>query len=349
MTMQTAFFRLKKEDYLYFFMALFSLFTVWLIDAILPNDIIIVSLYVVPILVASYRFGSRIINMFAFASIVVYALQASMEHTSLINIGLHSTGLLIVSMLVLRLHRQKTKSEFLKNEVESAKGQLEVFMNIVAHDLMQPITAAKLYAGMLTKKTAGKNKELSRSLSSSLSAFEQLVVDLRDAARIGSGRFSLNLVNIDYPQLIRDMVAQEQMSAPRHTITFSAPARLTGKGDRERLRRVFANIVSNAVKYSPKGGKVKVVLRKEEGRALISVADQGVGMTEEEAGAIFQPFVRQYKGSSHIDGSGLGLYISKSIVDKHEGRIWCRSRKGKGSVFYVELPLARGATPGQKE
>jgi len=111
-----------------------------------------------------------------------------------------------------------------------------------------------------------------------------------------------------------------------------------GCWDRERIARVLVNLIDNAIKYSPHGGVMTVRIAPADGRARLTVSDQGVGIAPDQIASLFRPYARlgQVDG---VAGLGLGLYIVKGIVDAHEGSIWAESRPGEGSTFVVDLPL----------
>jgi signal transduction histidine kinase len=118
---------------------------------------------------------------------------------------------------------------------------------------------------------------------------------------------------------------------------LDAPEHLEGMWDGERLNQLLTNLISNAVKYSPAGGAVRVSVRGGAGEACVSVADHGIGLNPSEIQRLFQPFTRMYS-HQEVEGVGLGLYISKAIVEAHGGRIWVESVPGQGSTFTVALP-----------
>ncbi len=331
-------------DYLFFFLASLSLLGAWIIDVILPEKIIVASLYVVPILIASYRFKEKTIVFFTVLSAMVFAFQANAEAHHIITIILHVMAMSVVAALAIKLNQQTVKSQRLKKNVEAVNHQLEVFINMVAHDLAQPVTAAKLYGEMLVKATKGKENNLSKKLVNSIRASEYFIADLREAGRIGRGQFVLDPEKTNLCDLIKEVIAEEQMTTSKHRIVYSSPKNLTGNWDKKRLKQVFANLLSNAIKYSPEGGTVKVILQKAENSVLVSVSDIGLGMSNQEQRLLFRPFIRQYKGKIKINGIGLGLYISKTIVEAHRGKIWVKSQKGKGTTFYVDLPYNRSGS-----
>lgn len=141
-------------------------------------------------------------------------------------------------------------------------------------------------------------------------------------------------------EALKETVSEQQITTAKHKITLSSHKLLIGVWDKEKLKRVFTNLLSNAIKYTPNGGTISINVKKTHNAVRISVSDRGIGMTAQQSHLLFQPFVRQYEGEKTIEGTGLGLYISKSIIEAHYGKIWVTSQKGKGSTFFVELPFA---------
>lgn len=333
--------KFKSKDYIFFFLASFSLFVIWLTDTLIPSNIMIVSLYSIPILISAHRFNYKIIAIFTLITITVWSIHAnSLHHYSLVDILLHDAGLIVIGILTIQLNSKKLKSEQLKNDADTAKKQLEIFMNTIAHDLMQPITVAKLYAGMFDKSINKNAKNLQNNFSGAINTLEQLASDLRDAGLIRSGQFTLNPSKTNLYELLKEIIAQHQIISSNHKIKLDAPLRLKANLDRERLKQVFNNLLGNAVKYSPEGGEIKVIVKKNDSSIIVSVADTGIGMARHQYRLLFKPFARINNIKKTFKGSGLGLYISKSIIKAHQGELWVTSKKGKGSTFFVKLPLA---------
>lgn len=333
--------RIKKKDTVVFLLATFTLIVIWVIDSVIPSSVIITSIYAVPLLVASYQFNIVIISFFTIATIIVYSLQADFKHFSHINIFLHDLALVIISLLIFQLIRQKIKAERLKDKAENAEKQLEIFMNTISHDLMQPMTIIKIYSSMLAD-IKNKNKEfIINKLISSIDVLEHLILDLRDTAYIKSGKMKMNMNIMDFSALIKDVAEQQQITTIKHEIVLDVPKRILGIWDKDRLKQLFTNLISNAIKYSPRGGKIMIKVIKEKTDLIIAITDNGIGITVQQYKTLFQPFVRFYKGKKPIKGMGLGLYICKSIVESHRGKIWITSSKGKGSTFFVKLPMTK--------
>jgi signal transduction histidine kinase len=230
-------------------------------------------------------------------------------------------------------------AEQLKTLSDTTKKQLEILVHVVSHDIKQPITIARLHAELLLIKTKGNSRQHIKKLTEALESINTLTSDLSDTTKIANGDYTLQPEKIYLTQFLESVIAEEQITTTKHTILLDSPGGITGRWDRTRLKRVFVNVLSNAIKYSPDGGKIFVKVKKEKSYVSIAVKDPGVGMTKKESDALFQPFARQYKGKRKIKGTGLGLYISKSLVKAHRGEMWVKSKKGKGSTFFIELPL----------
>jgi signal transduction histidine kinase len=224
---------------------------------------------------------------------------------------------------------------------ESARDQLREFLGMVVHDLRSPLTVAVGYTQLAQRQLAGTADDAPKrtvaQIESSLQTMRRLVNDLLDSARIGGGRFVISPRPMDLAALVATAVDEQHTADAGHRFVVETPAHLTGEWDAERLGQVLANLLSNAVKYSPSGTDVRVRAELTDGDVLLAVADQGVGIAPAQIGQLFQPFSRLGR-EREATGTGLGLYITKGIVEAHGGRIWVESMLGQGSTFFVELP-----------
>jgi len=155
-------------------------------------------------------------------------------------------------------------------------------------------------------------------------------------------RFRLKREPINLVALVREAAAQTQILSEKHPISIHTNGqRLVTLADRERLLQVLANLLENGIKYSPGGGPIQITLSQENGHAIVSVKDRGIGIPADRLSQLFQRFYRAHNVSSrHYGGLGLGLYICREIVERHGGQIWADSREGDGSVFSFSIPLA---------
>ena len=172
-----------------------------------------------------------------------------------------------------------------------------------------------------------------------------IVNDLLDVSRIEQGRFQLALEEVKIANVLKDVVEELRTNAQKKNLDLSFnvsidDAEVKIKADPSKIRQVLTNLVDNAIKYTP-SGYVKAELQRVGATVLISVKDSGAGISPETLSNLFQKFTRAKNVAKlHTDGSGLGLYIAKQIIDAHQGKIWAESTgEGHGSRFCVELPI----------
>jgi len=233
------------------------------------------------------------------------------------------------------------EAEYLKDE----------FIGVAAHELRNPLAVLKGFAEMLVYQTArGKGPKLADWQSEALeeideatSRLDKLTEDLLDVTRLQAGRLGLSREFTDLVALTRRMVTQWQMTTKQHIFSLDIEhSPLIVDVDRARIEQVLTNLLSNAVKYSPQGGPIELSLREEfePHEALLSIRDQGIGIPVGQHARIFGRFVRAENArTSEITGTGLGLYLSRELVERHGGRLWFESAEGEGSTFFVTLPL----------
>jgi signal transduction histidine kinase len=167
------------------------------------------------------------------------------------------------------------------------------------------------------------------------------VEDLLDMYNIRAGKIELHLKSCDLITLCYEVIREQRILTGR-TIQLDVPSSpLIMQADESRLSQVIVNLVSNGLRYSSEDRGVQVFVDKRDNVGIIEVCDDGTGISQEEQAHIFEPFYRSPENvyTSSRSGLGLGLAISKDIVERHDGRIWCRSRVGQGSTFIVEMPL----------
>ena len=256
-----------------------------------------------------------------------------------------------------RLYEEERRA---RRELEQAQEQGQAFLRIVAHDLKTPLTNILGYAqlaqrlsGRLMALWSGSPNDVGDPLRGALDKIvdncrrlQRLVDDLQEAFRLGSGRFELQRAPFDLAALTRQIVDEQQVVATDHQFNVSLPRQpLVGHWDAERLRQIIANLVSNAVKYSPDGGAIALTLRRHEDTAMLTVADKGLGIPAADLPSLFQPYSRLHQ-SRHIKGTGLGLYIVKGIVEAHGGSVYASSPgEGAGATFTIALPLTPPSEP----
>jgi two-component system, sensor histidine kinase and response regulator len=222
------------------------------------------------------------------------------------------------------------------------------FLSVLSHELKSPINAIEGYLNIMKDKQAGNNIEdyevmINRSLER-IKGMRNLILDMLDLTRIESGKKVRNIQNIDIceiAQLAIDTV--DPMAIQKNIrITKNFPSNAFYHADPHELEIVFNNLISNAVKYNNDNGKVEISIVQFPQAYTIIVEDNGFGMTEEDSKRLFEDFVRiKNEKTKNITGSGLGLSITKKIIDLYNGEIFVESEPGKGTKFSIELPVAK--------
>lgn len=226
------------------------------------------------------------------------------------------------------------------------------FVSLVSHELRTPLTSIMGFAQTL-RGDAGALAEEARE--EFLGIIEQesnrlvvMINDLLDVSRMEAGReLTLNCTLVDLRELTRHVVRFQQVTTDRHNFVLDFPeGGLEAEADRDKVEQILTNLVSNAIKYSPNGGDVSIAGSAEDTEAVLRVTDEGIGMTEEQMGQLFQRYQRVDRDSiKGIRGTGLGLYLVRGLVEAHAGRLWVTSEPGKGSSFFVALPRRRPGGP----
>jgi two-component system phosphate regulon sensor histidine kinase PhoR len=224
------------------------------------------------------------------------------------------------------------------------------FVSTVSHDLRSPLTSMTGYVHMLSAvgPLNEKQQEFIARIVRGADHMAELINDLLDIGKIEAG-LEMALVACDLGDMTREMIEQlkGQAAGKSHKLVYQGPAQpAMVLGDKLRLRQVINNLIGNAIKYTPAGGEIDATVQVKDSLALLSIEDNGIGIPPADLPYIFDKFYRvEAQETADIQGTGLGLAICKSVVEKHGGRIWAESERGKGSIFRVALPrLARSTT-----
>lgn len=253
-----------------------------------------------------------------------------------------------------RSERAEAKLEEQNRELEEASQAKSQVLATVSHELKTPLTGIIGYAHMLLEKqhvvgaltdTQLRYVDVIRQCSYRL---KDLIADLLEVSKIESHSLELGLADLDIEQEIQEVVAslQEQFDKRDVEVILNVPIDLVKvQGDRLRVSQILGNLVSNAYKYSPEGSTFMISAQEENEFVRIEVADQGMGIPQEDQAKLFSKFFRSKEVvNKGISGTGLGLFVVKHLVTAHGGEIWLKSEVGQGTTFSFTLPkVSEGA------
>lgn len=270
----------------------------------------------------------------------VYIVSKNYDSPEIVILGEAAVVILLFTIgnLVIKMIEEMAKANKMKTE----------FVSVASHQLKTPIAEMNWQIELLLSKFQtglnGKQEELIKGISHSSEKMGRLVNDLLDVARIDQGQLALNKEVINFCALVHDVTESQQPIAKSAEVELRdscsvAPIEIFM--DKRRIAIAFENLVSNAIKYTKKGGLVEVLMVEENGMVQVCVRDNGVGISPTDQAKIAQKFFRSSRVKDETDGTGLGLYITKNIVEQSGGKFWFNSEVGVGSEFYFTLPLAK--------
>ena len=244
----------------------------------------------------------------------------------------------------------QAQAQVQRDAAERVAASQRSFLSRLSHELRTPLNAILGFAQLLDlDRSSGMSAPQHQQVQWILRAGQQLlalVEDVLDLSKVEAGEVSMRPQTLVLQQLVRDCLPLvDAMRAERHVqIVDALPATpLLVMADPQRLQQVFINLLSNGCKYNRDGGQLSVSAREEDDAIVIDLCDTGLGMTEAEQAELFQPFKRPTQGSAHIEGTGLGLYIVRQLLQRMHGSVTVRSEAGQGSCFTLRLP--RGDAP----
>ncbi|GCF09572.1 sensor histidine kinase [Dictyobacter arantiisoli] len=233
--------------------------------------------------------------------------------------------------------------------LKEAERLKDDFIGIAAHELRTPLAILRGAAQMLVVQTLRGNgstleawqMESLQDIDQSTMRLVELTEDLLDVTRLHAGRLELHLEPSDMVALTRRVLKRIQASTQHHQLQMtSLTDYLIANADQRRIEQVLANIINNAIKYSPAGGLIEIEITQDAAQQVgyIAIKDHGIGIPLQQQAHIFGRFVRA-DNARNISGTGLGLYLCRELIERHEGRIWFESRENQGSTFHIALPL----------
>lgn len=229
-------------------------------------------------------------------------------------------------------------------EEDEAKSD---FISTASHELRTPLTVINSYLEMFEEGMLGDLSENQREkiaiIRTQTDHMIRLVEDMLDTLRLESRKFKIQKIPLKLDEIAKSAVDEVSRLADlkEHQMSLKINGELPRiKGDRQRIKQVFGNLLTNAIKYTPNSGKISVELTNENGHLLVSISDNGIGIAEEEQEKIFNKFytVSGKSLTRESERMGLGLTIARGIVEAHGGKIWVASKLNRGSTFYFTLP-----------
>jgi signal transduction histidine kinase len=220
------------------------------------------------------------------------------------------------------------------------------FLANMSHELRTPLNAIIGFSEVLSERMFGelndKQDEYLKDIHASGQHLLSLINDILDLSKIEAGWMELELTDFDLPTAIDNALTLVRERAGRrgivlHQATDEGPGQI--RGDVRKIKQVLLNLLSNAIKFSPDGGRIDVQAITVDGSVEVSVSDTGVGVAPEDQEAIFEEFRQVGTASKKVEGTGLGLALSRKFVELHGGRIWVKSQVGVGSTFTFTLPV----------
>jgi two-component system, NtrC family, sensor kinase len=238
-------------------------------------------------------------------------------------------------------------------EIEEKSRQLEVasqhkseFLANMSHELRTPLNAIIGFSEVLSERMFGdlneKQEEYLKDIYASGGHLLSLINDILDLSKIEAGRMELELTDFDLPTAIDSALMLVRERAGRsgialHTVVDKKVGQI--QADERKIRQVVLNLLSNAIKFTPEGGRIEVAAVPRDGSLEISVSDTGVGIALEDQEAVFEEFRQVGTAAKKVEGTGLGLALSRKLIELHGGQIWVKSELGQGSTFTFTLPL----------
>ncbi len=256
--------------------------------------------------------------------------------------------LLFVSLLLFTAFFTRRTERYIK-QIEMVDKMKSEFVSVASHQLRTPLTGIKWFADLLLRGKAGPlsqdQKDFMKNISESNDRMIKLVENLLNVSRIETGKkFMIVKALTEVLPILKSLMDDLVALATAHQVTVvlapDFPQKLTLSIDPEKMRQVFQNFMTNAVKYSRVGGTVEIGCKLSPEEAVFSIRDTGLGIPAAQQSRVFQKFFRADNvQTAETDGTGLGLYIAKAIIEGHGGRVWFKSEENKGTTFSFFIPL----------
>ena len=228
-----------------------------------------------------------------------------------------------------------------RRELERRKDE---FISMASHELKTPVTALKGFTHLLRRRFLKRDDEESARFLARMDAqidrLTTLIGDMLDLSKMQNGQLQYRMERFDLAELVGEVVENVQGTTQTHQLLLERTVGAQIYGDRDRIGQVLMNLLTNAIKYSPTADRIMVRMAIDEENVVVSVQDFGIGISQSYQENIFERFYQVSEPAEKTyPGLGIGLYIARQIIVRHQGRLWVQSRKGEGSIFRFSLPL----------
>jgi signal transduction histidine kinase len=235
------------------------------------------------------------------------------------------------------------------HQLEVASQHKSEFLANMSHELRTPLNAVIGFSEVLGERMFGelneKQDEYLKDIHASGQHLLSLINDILDLSKIEAGRMELEVTDFDLPMAIDNAMTLIRERAARRSIALHTTVddRLGQvQADERKIRQVLLNLLSNAIKFTPEGGRIDVHAIPRDGMVEVSVSDTGVGIAPEDQEAVFEEFKQVGTADKKVEGTGLGLALSRKFIELHGGKIWVESQVGDGSTFTFTVPVRHG-------
>lgn len=224
-------------------------------------------------------------------------------------------------------------------EVKALSAKKDEFIALASHELKTPLTTVKGYLQMIARNANDDVTSLFIGKAiNQVEKLDSLINDLLNVSKIQAGKLQFQMEVFDIRALLCDVIETFEYNSTSHKMICNIPGEtIWVQADKQRIEQAMTNIITNAIKYSPKANVVYISLEETDADITVKVKDEGIGLTEQQKQQVFSRFFRA-EGTHSISGLGLGLYLTKEIIDRHNGVIGVNSKFGEGSEFYFTLP-----------
>jgi len=259
----------------------------------------------------------------------------------------HSMDITELERAEAKLQEAYEKERKLRQEIEAEAERKILFTRALVHELKTPLTPVLASSELLVSELQEEPYlSLAKNIHSGAANLNRRIDELLDLARVEIGMLEVNPKAVDAHQLLLaiadDMKAM--VTSNGQSLIVTIPPYLSPVwADEERLRQIVLNLLINASKFTPEGGRIMLRAKEEDSSLVVEVEDTGPGISKEEQKQLFQPYHRQIPDREHLSGLGLGLALCKYLVELHGGKIWVQSEIGQGSTFGFSIPLATAA------